>query len=270
MTLSSGCLLSFDVGIKHLAFCLLDVSGGPVAWDCLNLVTEAPPLLCHVSCRRKAVYVSPEGAGFCKKHAEKSSAYFLPVGSLSKMSKEDLVTRLEGKGLSTTGSKEVMKKEVQRRTLAMVKKAPKASELSLIEVARTVTKRLDVCLPVASLTGLKAVLIENQISPIATRMKTLQGVLTEYFVIRFPEVAIHYVSSGNKLRKAGEEDKERTYKENKTLAVDRCREALQEGSEWRCFFDEWKGKRDDLADCFLQGKWWLHKDSGKGTIHEKR
>ena len=44
------------------------------------------------------------------------------------------------------------------------------------------------------------VLIENQISPIATRMKTLQGMLTQYYIDHLENVDITFVSSVNKLK----------------------------------------------------------------------
>jgi hypothetical protein len=264
-SLSSGYLVSFDVGIKNLAYCLLDASGCPCAWDCLDLISEKIPT-CHPPCKRKALYTSENGQSFCKQHGEKSLSCFLPMQHLCSLSKDELGGMLQGKGIVFEHmTKEERKKEVKKRMLKTIKKVPKASEISLIEVARKVTNRLDICLPKEEMTGLKMVLIENQISPIATRMKTLQGVLTEYFIIRFPHVAIQYVSSGNKLRDDSKEKK--TYKENKALAVQRCKESLSNvfTENWLSFFENTVGKKDDLADCFLQGQWWLRKESTKQT-----
>ena len=45
------------------------------------------------------------------------------------------------------------------------------------------------------------VIIENQISPIATRMKTVQGMLTQYFLVRGVDPAnISFISAANKLK----------------------------------------------------------------------
>jgi hypothetical protein len=111
------------------------------------------------------------------------------------------------------------------------------------------------------------VLIENQISPLATRMKTLQGILTEYFVIRHAAAAIHYVSSRNKLRVDGLGEgptptpAPKGYKNNKKRAIEICRKQLvdrQEDARWMKLFEESK-KKDDLADCFLQGLFFMQK-----------
>ena len=45
------------------------------------------------------------------------------------------------------------------------------------------------------------VVIENQISPIATRMKTVQGMVTQYFLMRgVSKTRISYISAMNKLK----------------------------------------------------------------------
>jgi hypothetical protein len=44
------------------------------------------------------------------------------------------------------------------------------------------------------------VILENQISTVASRMKTVQGELTMYFLMRFPEAHIEFISSKNKLK----------------------------------------------------------------------
>jgi hypothetical protein len=65
-----------------------------------------------------------------------------------------------------------------------------------------------------------------------------------------------------------EQDTEKTqgqiYKEHKKDGVFYCEQVLKEGR----FIDgeKWaeceKKKKDDLADCFLQGVWWLNKIRG--------
>ena len=111
------------------------------------------------------------------------------------------------------------------------------------------------------------VLIENQISPIAGRMKTLQGVLTEYFVIRHPSAQIRYISSSNKLKtdvKAAPEvcstndtvKEKTTYADHKKDAIQLCRNKIGGSSDWLSMLDACK-KKDDLADCYLQGCWFI-------------
>jgi hypothetical protein len=52
-------IISFDVGIKHLAYCFLDTNKEIHAWNVLNLVSEEsvePVLTCSL-CTRKAVCI---------------------------------------------------------------------------------------------------------------------------------------------------------------------------------------------------------------------
>jgi hypothetical protein len=106
------------------------------------------------------------------------------------------------------------------------------------------------------------VIIENQISPIATRMKTLQGMLTQYYIDHIENVDITFVSSVHKLKqfvaiKTGEQEKN-SYKDHKVSGIDYCSRILQQNpgfSAWLPKLDT--KKKDDLADCFLQGLWYF-------------
>ena len=122
------------------------------------------------------------------------------------------------------------------------------------------------------------VIIENQISPIANRMKTIQGMLVQYFIMSDIQVEnIEFISAANKLKeydvkdkdtkeKSKEKDKDKpkmknttTYSERKKLGISRCLEMLH--SEYYFnnmleYFNKHK-KQDDLSDSFLQGIWFI-------------
>jgi len=118
------------------------------------------------------------------------------------------------------------------------------------------------------------VLIENQISPIANRMKTIQGLLAQYFIMRYDTIDIRMISSANKLKqfvKKEEKEKEekekkeektdsQKYKEHKKDGVIYCKQLFETykiDEKWISALDT--KKKDDLADCFLQGIWFLKK-----------
>ena len=101
------------------------------------------------------------------------------------------------------------------------------------------------------------VIIENQISTIASRMKTLQGMLAQYFIMK-DVPCIEFISASNKL-KMFMTKKKTTYTERKLESVEVTKELLEklpQLKEYKGILDKNK-KKDDLADCFLQGIYYL-------------
>ena len=129
------------------------------------------------------------------------------------------------------------------------------------------------------------VIIENQISPIATRMKTVQGMVTQYFLMRgISPDCISYISATNKLKAwtsiNDDADEIDTYDGRKKMGIACVRKLLSGDScddvgalgngclgtgkrkkfkmgantalQWRSVFETHK-KKDDLADSLLQG-----------------
>jgi hypothetical protein len=90
-------------------------------------------------------------------------------------------------------------------------------------------------------------------------MKTVQGMLAQYFIMKNNNIAIEFVSSVNKLKGLGqgqEGSEPIDYKGRKKLGVQCCAEQLSlNNASWVSFFKSHK-KKDDLADCFLQGIWY--------------
>ena len=294
-------IVSFDVGIKNLAVCILEIATGRImAWksfDLLFLNNTNDKILCQ-QCKKRAVYSAAAAAAatFCKKHAAAATAttatttFLMPPqsGGLHKKSKTELLELVQQIGLSVdvTATKAGLLETLQGRMLKPMPcaKRVKAQDVSLIELAKRMTSLLDDFF--ASETFLlhvnmqnvpplsqqqHHVLIENQISPIAGRMKTLQGILTEYFVIRHPHADIQYVSSGNKLRGKSEAA---TYSGRKADGIEMVRAMLLSAAaaasgaeeqhpvgattDWLAWFNE-QPKKDDLADAYLQGAWFLEK-----------
>ena len=101
------------------------------------------------------------------------------------------------------------------------------------------------------------VIIENQIGPLAMRMKTLQGMIMQHFIEKNIPL-VEEVSASNKLKEfLG--NKKTTYSERKKESIIITRNILNENNylnEWLEIFNKHK-KKDDLADSFLQGRWYL-------------
>jgi hypothetical protein len=145
-------------------------------------------------------------------------------------------------------------------------KVVSAASMDLITIGRNMHRRFDALPHLAS--GLDVVIIENQLGTLATRMKTLQGMITQYFIMRgVPD--IRFISATNKLKlfdpkKDGEADKadkadKADYADRKKRSIEITRSLLstQSTQSTQSSRFETHKKKDDLADCFLQGVWWL-------------
>lgn len=156
-----------------------------------------------------------------------------------------------------------------------------AHDLDLITYGRNLMKHLDVILYSSSSQNTSAIdmmIIENQISTLASRMKTLQGMITQYFIMKnIPQ--IEFISASCKLKlftdsthhaDAGDADDEdlsvdvSTYADRKKSGIAVCRslgdisrKQNTDYAKWMAVFENHK-KKDDLADCFLQGLWRVH------------
>jgi hypothetical protein len=142
-------------------------------------------------------------------------------------------------------------------------KVVSAASVDLITIGRNMHRRFDALPHLAS--GIDVVIIENQLSTLATRMKTLQGMITQHFIMRgVPD--IRFISATNKLKLFSEEgggDKEGKddYADRKKRSIEITRALINNAAHMPMMamqFVEHK-KKDDLADCFLQGLWWLCK-----------
>jgi hypothetical protein len=324
-------LISFDVGIKNLAYCVFSISDTKWSipeWICANLLeindgsgashTSTP--CCHLIsgkrksdaarlCNKNAKWVAPNKTdSYCETHAKLHTEWILPkkrhtASHIKKMklaeveleysntSGANAATKTDANAATKTDaaiantSKKMKKPEMIERILAYyeskcyrsttenIEKSKTAGETDLVTIGRAIRRQLDAD---PSIQGITHIIIENQISTIAARMKTIQGMIAQYFIMRFGDaVQIEFVSSRNKLKGfSSEKEPEHsvqstelnsekttkpTYKANKSDGIIICRdffESNREMDEWLPVFEKSK-KRDDLADCFLQGIWYL-------------
>ena len=70
-------------------------------------------------------------------------------------------------------------------------------EIDLLTIGRNIKTLFDQSPQMARATH---VIIENQISPLANRMKTIQGMVAQYFIMKNPAIQIEFISSANKLK----------------------------------------------------------------------
>jgi len=129
-----------------------------------------------------------------------------------------------------------------------------ANKLDIVTIGRNIQYKLDLLIN-NSFDDIGLVLIENQISPSANRMKTIQGLLLQAVVMKNETLQTEFVAPMNNLKEEGLIHT--TYSERKKAGIVKCLGIISsEFAAWVDFFGRHK-KKDDLADCFLQGMWYI-------------
>ena len=298
----SSTIVSFDIGIKNLAYCVfttgsagLSIVGWGIANLALQYAVEKPQCNCAKAraagpCGKTASYTYGEDQRFCKTHA-KSSGKLIPTKELSvaafkKLKIEELVT-LSGKHAIMIGATDkkpdILAKVVAHfaaRTLVpvVVAKSKNANQIHLVEIGKRIKAQFD---EVFSKYTPTHVILENQISPIAGRMNTIQGMVAQYFIMRDTDdrLKIDFISSAGKLKGFGDKvptadkvlalptadkvQETNTYKDHKRDGIAFCHQFMAANPLLATFRQiiEAAAKKDDLADCFLQGIYYLKREN---------
>ena len=128
----------------------------------------------------------------------------------------------------------------------------------MINLGRNMTKQFNI---IFSNINIDCVIIENQISPIANRMKTIQGMIAQYFIDKNVKL-IKFISASNKLKNFTNEAVS-SYNDRKKLGIKITKELLVTNKNLNKHiinFDK-SNKKDDLADSFLQALWYIKENN---------
>lgn len=138
---------------------------------------------------------------------------------------------------------------IEWNVLELCPKNTKACNVDNIIIGKSMMQQLD---EIIQKYNFDIVLIENQIGQNAIKMKSVQGMLNMYFVMReYNETHIINYNAIHKLKKfLG--SKKTTYAERKKLSKKITRLIIAQHFPSKLeLFDKYK-KKDDLADCYLQ------------------
>ena len=311
-------ILSIDVGIKNLSFCLFEINTNTILekditvlkWDNIDLTKEddigtkcvyiddpnikktktktktksnsKPIEQSSEPCGKPAKFIKDNNC-YCLKHSkltnyiQPSSDFkpsFLNKQTLQKLidiaNKYKIINTLEVpdyKSYKKAQLVTLIKEFSEQKCLSEIKKS-NASKIDLVTIGRNIQHRFDDILCDYLLT-IDTIIIENQIGPIANKMKTIQGMLSQYFIMKNNNISIDFISATNKLKdfialeKEKEKEKEKKekmdYKERKKMGIQICSNFVTNDarfSSWNTFFSKHQ-KKDDLSDCFLQGMWYI-------------
>jgi len=266
-------ILSIDIGIKNLAYIILEnenlkknISENKDKlfqiedWNIINLCEKKH--LCN-ECNKDAKF-QKNNIYYCKNHT-KNKNFKLPTFNIFKLEKLNLNDlNLIIQEYSILIDKNLKKKEIIEKIkeysdiyLFEYIETLNANNFNLIELGINLNIQFKNLLLNIDLFSIDKIILENQISPIASRMKTLQGMIAQFFIDN-NYYNIEFISSINKL-KLFKENKKTSYKERKNLSIQYTNTFLQNNkliNEYRFFINN--QKKDDLADCLLQGIYYLN------------
>jgi len=269
-------VLSIDVGIKNLSLCLFEVSEGLkiVKWDNLNLCEKIEMNCVEIEksgglCGKVGKFIK-NGDCYCLKHAKKN-AYIQPTQELNMayLNKQKIQKLQEIADKYNIIYTEQFKKKtlileaigefIKEKCYEAVEKV-NAPTVSLVTIGKNIQHKFDELLE-DHIATIQTIIIENQIGPLANKMKTIQGMISQYFIMKNNDINIEFISASNKLKdfmpKKGTEKLD--YKQRKKLGVQTCLDFVSSDhrfKEWETFFNK-HAKKDDLSDCFLQGMWYI-------------
>lgn len=228
-------ILSFDVGIKNLAYCLIeDLDDQRIIhkWDIVNLsyhdqLDENINTLLQDYKQMKIAELK-----------ENMLKLDLPIDH----KKNELIKILEDYFYKNN----LLKKK-----------------LSIFDIGKILVEKLD---KLNILENAEIILIENQPSLKNPTMKTVQILLYSYFIVRgcIDKCSIKdlkLISANNKLKNCEKieqfKGRSKNYKERKKLAIEYC-EYLIENDKNNLNYFQFNSKKDDLADCYLQAVYYLN------------
>lgn len=279
--------ISIDVGIKNLAFCVFTTQNTSSIliekWGIVDLsrekeIPQSIKYICSCKSTKKekkcnsiAKWKKGENQYYCMKHAKEQSSYLLPNPQLktSYLQKQNMniLKELLDKYKIIVETPPLLKKEnivelltthIQNHLLESLSPSTttNASDLDLVTIGKNMKAQFNILFDNIKI---DRVIIENQISPIANRMKTIQGMIAQYFIMTSKEednIQIDFVNSSNKLKLSTNQDiKTKTYKDRKKEGIQLVNTYLT-CPIWASYFGQHK-KKDDLADCYLQGVWYV-------------
>ena len=139
---------------------------------------------------------------------------------------------------------------IQWDVLELIEKTDKAAKVDNTVIGKSLCKQLD---EVLEQKKIDKILIENQIGQNAIKMKSIQGMINMYFVMRNYDIdniinynAVHKLKSfiGNTKTTYNERKK-------KSKQITQCLCKNYYGEDMYSYYCSYK-KKDDLADCLLQ------------------
>lgn len=303
-------VLSWDVGIANLAYCVLEEQKSKkntqikiLDWSGIDLIEDnrvdlqcCGKLKSGKDCGKKAKFCIEDMVGkfhgYCGAHKSQS------LDITENQDLDDLFDEIEGDDVCvfqkkngeccgkkakychfddstycTAHHKSAFKKLTQRYAIQRIKKVT-TTNFSTAELQVKLITKLDALLPKFAELKIMDVIIENQPVYKNPRMKAIASTLFDYFLIRsyidksfdWNIRIVKYIAACNKLKvdkdntvkvlKTAKEKKK--YAATKGLGIIYTRRLIKQEDDLRHlkYLDKF-AKKDDLCDCYLQGRYYM-------------
>jgi hypothetical protein len=272
-------ILSFDVGIIHLAYCLLDVDENKnfkiVKWGLINLILDVLPNCINCTGEQKYFCQFDKTYCFCNKHKKLYDDLKTKFSKIyTKNPSKDICLLCDKKSSYHLNEEHYCSEHYKRinnryeKETALCEIQTNCSKISIDILKENMIHILDKL----ELLNVDKVVIENQPSLKNPKMKGIADNLYTYFLIRgkIDKKTIQNVtffSPSNKLKTNIDEHLNKSttdttlsktanstekYKLTKQLGIQYCLKLIEGQKNWIDFLNSNK-KKDDLADSFLQG-----------------
>jgi hypothetical protein len=289
-------VLSFDVGVINLSYCLLTkkdfnnkLDWEILDWGIINL-TDRDNIKCHCGLPAKMSNITDNINYYCMKHSknininvEPFETYYISNNTTNKCcyNNKNLCNKKapllkndnDNNTYCNTHAKQLYKTYINNNKMKPFKfKSSKL--LNFDDVKYNLIMELE---KRTNLLKSDYVVIENQPSFKNPRMKSIASTIYDYYLIRgvidknitkSTIKSVKFMSPSNKLKlategdskllvKAKKTDDTKAYKLTKSLGIKYCSEMIQHLPKMLELFNSMK-KKDDMADSFLQGAYFYN------------
>ena len=286
-------ILSWDIGIINLAFCIIDTDNKKILdWGIINLLEEEKHE-CYgfidssnnkSECKKKCNYYFQNGNDmryFCTIHKNQYKKINKNLLELGKYKGDHICCKYmsSGKKCNKKGSCKLENEIVcsyhsnlLKKKNQMIKKIVKrkANKVKIGIIKHNLITKLE---QNKHLLNVSYVVIENQPSLKNPKMKSVAETLYSWFLIRaffslekFKIKEIRYLSPSNKLKINNDNIQQKLFEEKnlskryqltKKMAIIYTRDIIKDDELWLQFLNN-NNKKDDLCDSFLQGLYFIN------------
>ena len=260
--------IGWDIGIKNLSYCILDIKGNIKEWDIIDLTgLDSCDFKCAClkknkePCGKGASYINKLNTGefYCKTHVKNKE-------------EKDIIELFK----CFKCKRNAKKRHIETNTFYCLNHTDKDKEYDTIIVKNIAKEKLNVLGNILikklnskpNILDVSHVVIENQPVLKNPTMKSIQMILYTYYLMNFQsnptKLNINLVSANTKLKFNLDSDSikkvkqiKNKYQKNKKLAIEYCKYFIND-TEWMNYFNNYT-KRDDLADSYLLIKYYLKK-----------